>query len=159
MPEAALAMTTAWPHAKRSGTVMAFDFGERYVGVAVGESLLGVAHPLDAIDAEANEPRFAAIAALITEWSPAMLVVGLPLAIDGTERDMSRRARRFGRQLEGRFHVPVGFVDERLSSAEANSMLREQGRSGKADKHLNHPVAAQVILQAYFDDTREKEAR
>lgn len=155
MPEAAAHMSSAtWPHTKQSGTVMAFDFGERYVGVAVGESLLGVAHPLDAIDAEANEPRFAAIAALIAEWSPALLVVGLPLAIDGSERDMTRRARRFGRQLEGRFHLPVTFVDERLSSAEANAMLREQGRSGKADKNLNHPVAAQVILQVYFDEHR-----
>jgi putative Holliday junction resolvase len=153
MHEAALSMTTAsWPHARQSGTVMAFDFGERYVGVAIGESLLGVAHPLDAIDAEANEPRFAAIGALIAEWSPTLLIVGLPLAIDGSERDMTRRARRFGRQLEGRFHLPVSFVDERLSSAEAGAMLREQGRSGRADKNLNHPVAAQVILQAYFDE-------
>ncbi|HKO87013.1 MAG TPA: Holliday junction resolvase RuvX [Burkholderiales bacterium] len=131
---------------------MAFDFGERFVGVAIGESMLGVAHPLEAIDAEANEQRFAAIAALVGEWSPVLLVVGLPLAIDGTEREMTRRARRFGRQLEGRFHLPVIFIDERLSSAEASAMLREQGRSGKSDKNLNHPVAAQVILQAYFNE-------
>jgi len=155
MPEATMPMSSAtWPHAKQIGTIMAFDFGERYVGVAVGESLLGVAHPLDVIDAEANEPRFAAIGALIAEWSPALLVVGLPLAIDGSERDMTRRARRFGRQLEGRFHLPVTFIDERLSSAEADAMLRAQGRSGRADKNLNHPVAAQVILQAYFDEHR-----
>jgi putative holliday junction resolvase len=156
MPEAAATFSMSssppsWPHPKHRGTVMAFDFGERYVGVAVGESLLAIAHPLHTIDAEANEPRFAAIAALLSEWSPTLLIVGLPLAIDGSERDMSRRARRFARQLEGRFHLPVTFVDERLSSAEANALLREQGRSGQASKHLSHPVAAQVILQAYFD--------
>jgi putative holliday junction resolvase len=148
MPSAAAA---AWPHAKQSGTVLGLDFGERYVGVAVGESVIGVAHPADTIDAADNERRFAAIAALVAEWSPMRLVVGLPLAIDGSEREMTKRARRFGRQLEGRFHLPVVFVDERLSSAEAESMLREQGRSGRAAKDLNHPVAAQVILQAYFD--------
>lgn len=152
MPEPlALAAENAWPHAKQSGTVLGLDFGERYVGVAVGECLIGVAHPADTIDAADNERRFAAIAALIAEWSPVRLVVGLPLAVDGSEREMTKRARRFGRQLEGRFRLPVVFVDERLSSAEANMMLREQGRSGRADKNLNHPVAAQVILQAYFD--------
>lgn len=158
MPEAGAthsAMTSpssSWPHSKKTGSVIAFDFGERFVGVAVGESMLGIAHPLDTIDAEANEPRFAAIAALLNEWSPALIVIGLPLAVDGSEREMSRRARRFGRQLEGRFRLPVVFVDERLSSTEAAAMLRDQGRSARADKNLNHPVAAQVILQAYFDD-------
>ena len=152
MPEPGT-FSSAWPQArKQSGAVMAFDFGVRYVGVAVGETALGMAHPLQTIDAEANEPRFAAISALLAEWNPVRLVVGLPLAIDGSERDMTRRARRFARQLEGRFHLPVSFVDERLSSAEADLLLREQGRSGQAHKHLNHPVAAQVILQAYFDE-------
>lgn len=143
----------AWPHAKKqSGTVIAFDFGERFIGLAVGESTLGFAHPLDTIDAEANGPRFAAIAALIAQWSPVLLVVGLPLAGDGSEQEITRRARRFGRQLEGRFYLPVTFVDERLSSVEADALLREQGRGGQAYKNLNHTVAAQVILQAYFDE-------
>jgi putative Holliday junction resolvase len=153
MPEQNGAAVAAWPHAtKQNGSVIAFDFGERFVGVAVGETMLGVAHPLDTIDAQANEPRFAAIGVLIAQWSPILLVVGLPLSMDGSEHEMTRRARRFGRQLEGRFYLPVAFSDERLSSAEADLLLREQGRSGQAHKNLNHTVAAQVILQAYFDE-------
>ena len=134
------------------GTVLGFDFGERFIGVAVGESMLGVAHPLQTVDAEANDARFAAIAALLKEWRPALLVVGLPLALDGTEHELTRRARRFARQLEGRFGLPVAFADERLSSTEAASRLRDIGRGGRENKNLTHSVAAQVILQSYFDE-------
>lgn len=134
------------------GTVLGFDFGERFIGVAVGESMLGVAHPLQTVDAEASDARFAAIAALLKEWRPALLVVGLPLALDGTEHELTRRARRFARQLEGRFGLPVAFADERLSSTEAASRLRDIGRGGRENKNLTHAVAAQVILQSYFDE-------
>jgi putative Holliday junction resolvase len=133
------------------GTVLAFDFGERFIGVAVGETSVGVAHPLVTIDGPATDARFAAIGDLIEEWKPARLVVGLPLRLDGMPHELTRRARRFGRQLEGRFGLPVALVDERLSSAEAEERLRAIGRGGRADKALTHPVAAQVILQDFLD--------
>jgi putative Holliday junction resolvase len=136
------------------GSVLAFDFGERYVGVAVGDTVTGIAHPLETIDAEASAPRFAAIARLVAEWQPVLLVVGLPLSLDGEEHELTRRARRFARQVEGRFGLPVAFADERLSSADAEARLREAGRGGRRNKDLVHPVAAQIILQAYFDDLR-----
>jgi len=135
----------------RSPGVMAFDFGERYIGVAVGDTETGMAHALEFIDAEANAQRFARITALLVEWQPAQLVVGLPLGLDGEERDMSRRARRFARQLEGRFGLPVLLIDERLSSVEAEAGLRERGRGGRAHKHQSHALAAQIILQAWLD--------
>jgi putative Holliday junction resolvase len=78
-------------------------------------------------------------------------VVGLPLALDGAPHELTRRARRFARQLEGRFGLPVTLVDERLTSAEAEERLRAIGRGGRADKDLTHPVAAQVILQDFLD--------
>lgn len=136
------------------GSVLAFDFGTRYIGVAVGDAALGLAHPLDTIDAEANDARFAAIAALVDEWQPLRFVVGLPLDADGGEHDLTRRARRFARQLEGRYGRPVVLVDERLTSAEAELRLRDIGRGGRAHKSLTHPVAAQIILQNYFDEQR-----
>jgi putative Holliday junction resolvase len=110
-----------------------------------------VAHPLAAIDARVAAARFQAIAALIDEWQPARLVVGLPLGLEGDRHDLTRRAERFARQLEGRFRLPVTLVDERLSSAEAEDRLRAAGRGGRRGKHLVHPVAAQVILQDFFD--------
>jgi putative Holliday junction resolvase len=135
------------------GTILAFDFGERYLGVAVGDTVTRIAHPLETIDAEARAARFAAIAKLVTEWQPVRLVVGLPLSLDGEEHELTRRARRFARQLEGRFSLPVALADERLSSADAAARLREAGRGGRRDKDLVHPVAAQIILQAHLDES------
>ncbi|MFO1362810.1 MAG: Holliday junction resolvase RuvX [Burkholderiales bacterium] len=134
-----------------AGTVLAFDFGERFIGVAVGETGVGVAHPLAAIDERAAAARFAAIAALIGEWQPARLVVGLPLGLDGAPHALTRRAQRFARQLEGRFGLPVALVDERLTSAEARARLRALNRAGRAHKDLAHPLAAQAILQDFLD--------
>ena len=97
----------AFPHAAQDtqhphfGTVLAFDFGERRIGVAVGELELGIAHPLETIDAAANDARFARIAALLQEWQPVLLVVGLPLALDGTEHRLTALARKFAQRLQG----------------------------------------------------------
>jgi putative Holliday junction resolvase len=135
----------------RTGTVLAFDYGERFVGVAVGEAEVGVAHPLATIDERATAPRFAAIAALIDEWKPALLVVGLPLGLDGEPHELTRRAESFARRLEGRFGLPVTLVDERLSSVDAEERLRATGCGGRKHKDLVHPVAAQVILQDWLD--------
>jgi putative Holliday junction resolvase len=151
-------MTDALPirdsRSRVHGSVLAFDFGERYVGVAVGDTATGIAHPLETIDAEVSATRFAAIARLIAEWQPVRLVVGLPLSLDGEEHELTRRARRFARQLEGRFGLPVALADERLSSADATARLREVGRGGRRNKDLVHPVAAQIILQAHLDESR-----
>jgi len=91
-------------------TVLAFDFGERFVGVAVGETVVGVAHPLVTIDDPSTDARFAVIGDLIEEWKPARLVVGLPLGLDGAPHALTRRAQRFARQLEGRYGLPVTLV-------------------------------------------------
>lgn len=136
----------------RAGTVLGFDFGEKYTGVAVGEASLGLAHPLDLITAGANAARLEMIDAFVAEWKPVRLVVGLPLAMDGTEHELTRRCRRFARQLESRFRLPVTLVDERLSSAAAEEAMRAAGKGGRKHKLHTHQVAAQIILQSYFDD-------
>jgi putative Holliday junction resolvase len=133
--------------------LLAFDFGERFLGVAVGDTEVGMAHPLASIDARAAAARFRAVAEFIAEWKPTRLVVGLPLTLDGEAHDVTRKAERFARQLQGRFGLPVTMQDERLSSVEAESRLRAIGRGGRRHKDLAHPVAAQVILQAYLDES------
>lgn len=133
------------------GTVLAFDFGARRIGVATGETLLASAHPLTVIQGEANEARFAAIAALIAEWQPERLVVGLPVHVDGTPHEMTRQAEKFAERLKRRFNLPVDFADERLSSLDAEARLRETGRNARTAKPVLDAVAAQLILQNWFE--------
>lgn len=133
------------------GVVIAFDFGARRTGVAIGEMMLGRARPLTVIAAEAKDARFAAIGKLVDEWRPSRLVVGLPLSLLGEEHEMSARCRRFARQLESRYRLPVELVDERLTSADAEARLKEQGLDWQARKGRIDAEAAAAILQDYFD--------
>ncbi len=135
----------------QSGTVLAFDFGERRIGIAVGEHLIHSANPLTTIDSESNEVRFAAITTLIHEWQPKLLVVGLPLSLDGSETEVTQLCKKFARRLNGRFNLPVMLVDERYSSAEASQLLNQTGIKGRAQKAMLDQVAAQTILRSYFD--------
>ncbi len=124
-------------------TLLAFDYGTKKIGVAIGNTLTRQARPLDILLPVTREQRFAAIAGLLAEWQPDAVVVGLPLAADGQEQYASLRCRRFANQLRGRFGVEVVLVDERGSSMEAQSML---GTHAPDDA-----MAAAVILQRYFD--------
>ena len=135
------------------GTVLAFDFGEKRIGVATGETLLATAHPLTVIRAESNDERFAAVGKLIDEWRPERLVVGLPTHVDGTPHEMTRLARKFAERLEKRFTLPVSLADERLSSLDAEARLRETGRNARSSKTLLDAVAAQLILQTWFESS------
>mgnify|MGYP000549850946 CR=1 FL=1 len=160
-PGAAIVTSAQAPSSADAGAspgILAFDFGERYIGVAVGDTETRMAHPLERIDAEANVERFGRIASLIEQWQPSRLVVGLPLGLDGDEHDMTRRARRFARQLQGRFGLPVILADERLTSVEAEAQLRERGRAGRAHKQESHALAAQIILQAWLDTAKGEQA-
>jgi putative Holliday junction resolvase len=141
----------------RRGTVLAFDFGEKRIGVAVGEWTLGQAHPLTTIHGEANAERFAAIAALIGEWQPVSLVVGLPVALDGSAHAMSARCTRFANQLRGRFGLIVDYAEERLTSVEAEERLRENGVRGRGAKEHIDAMAAQIILQCFFENQNNHE--
>lgn len=133
------------------GTVLAFDFGEKRIGVAMGETMLKLAHPLQTIESEKNDEKFAAIEKLLAEWRPSLLVVGLPTFLDGSSHELTHLAKKFAQRLEGRFRLPVAMVDERLSSAEAAQRLAETGIRGRAQKEFLDACAAQTILQSYFD--------
>ena len=145
------------PGTPRVGTVLAFDFGLARIGVAVGETETGNAHPLTAIAEEVNAVRFAAIEALLAEWKPASLVVGLPTHLDGSEHAMTTRCRRFANQLHGRFGLPVFAADERLSSVAAESELSTASLKGwRERKAVLDAAAAQIILQTFLDARRHE---
>ena len=122
------------------GTVLAFDFGLKRIGVAVGEPELRTAHPLPAVS------DFSQIQKLVDEWKPASLVVGLPTSAAGEAHKMTRQAEDFARRLERRFKLPVARVDERFTSVEAEHRLR-----GLKKKAVDS-VAAQLILEQYFHE-------
>ena len=137
-------------------TVLAFDFGLQRIGVAVGETELGTAHPLPGVAARSLPGRLTAIERLVEEWRPSLLVVGRPLGEDGAAHEMTRRAEKFARQLNGRFRLPVEMVDERYSSAEVESRMRaaygERKAAGLARGKTLDSHAAQIILEQFFGD-------
>src|SRR5688572_21864239 len=135
----------------KTGTVLAFDFGTKRIGVAIGDRAIGIAHPLTTVEAADKQRRYDAIAVLIREWQPCLVVVGLPSHMDGVEHELSQLARKFARELGARFGVPVELVDERLSSAVAEISLFEAGVAARKRRSLLDQVAAQHILQGYFD--------
>ena len=137
---------------KPTGTIIAFDFGYRRIGVAVGQTLTGSATPL-AVVPVASKPDWQAITDIIKEWKPAAIVVGLPLAEEGGETDMSKGARRFGRQLHGRYGIQVLYEDERLTSFGAEERFvdaRARGEMRKKDAAFKDAIAAQIILETWL---------
>jgi len=134
------------------GTLLAFDFGTRRIGIAMGNTLLRRANPLTTIDDEKTDTRFARIEALLKEWQPSALVVGLPSNDDGTPHELTALCRRFANRLKGRFNLPTILLDERYTSLAASAQLNKEGIHGMRQKSLIDQYAAQQILQAYFDE-------
>jgi putative Holliday junction resolvase len=133
-------------------TVLAFDFGLRRIGVAIGNTLTRIAQPLATIDPPERNARFSSIATLVDQWQPARLVVGLPTHADGTPHAMTAAARSFAAELGTRHGLPVDLVDERWTSEVAKDELAAAGRGGRAGRLLRDEKAAQIILQAWFND-------
>jgi len=130
-------------------TLLAFDYGVKKIGVAIGNTLTRQARPLEILTATTRQQRFAAIQKLLEQWQPQRVIVGLPYTAEGGEQYASMRCRRFANQLRGRFGVTVDLVDERGSSLEAQELLRSHAP--------DDAVAAMVILRRYLDsapDTR-----
>lgn len=149
MKEGGCATTSLTPEV---GTLLAFDFGTQRIGVAVGNTFSASAEPLTTISEEKNTIRFAAVAALIAQWQPAALLVGLPCNDDGTPHELTALCQRFAKRLHGRFCLPVLLVDERYTSLAASEQLNREGIRGRDQKKLIDQYAAQQILQAYHDE-------
>jgi putative Holliday junction resolvase len=136
----------------RESTVLAFDFGTRKIGVAVGNTMIRIAHPLVTLEAATAPLRQEAIAPLIAQWQPAMLVVGRPVHADGTPHRMTAAADRFARELSACFSIPVVRADERYSTRAATAALADVAGTNRATrKAARDAVAAQLILQSWFD--------
>jgi len=134
------------------GTVLAFDFGTRKVGVALGNTISGIARPLLTLHEPSASARFTRIAAIIAEWEPVLLVSGRPLHADGTTHRTTALADEFARELARRFQLPVEQVDERYTTQIADAERRARGaRTGKGREPERDAVAAQIILQSWLD--------
>lgn len=136
--------------------MLGFDFGTKRIGTAVGDFETRLAHPLAAITGADNRARFAAIERLLAEWRPALLVVGVPARDDGREHPVGNLARRFAQRLHGRFGVEVALVDEHLTSDDAERALRAAGARGARLKSGLDAVAAQRILETFFESVNQE---
>ncbi|TNF37838.1 MAG: Holliday junction resolvase RuvX [Gammaproteobacteria bacterium] len=132
-------------------TVLGFDYGERRIGIATGQTITCTATPLVTLNAIHQKPDWAGIEKLIQEWQPDALIVGIPRHRDGSASDITEKAERFCRQLEGRFRLPIYTVDERLSSAEAEEHLKQNRKIGQHNKHEIDKMAAAIIVQRWLE--------
>ena len=132
-------------------SVLGFDYGERRIGIATGQTITASATPLTTLNSINQKPDWAAIEKLIDQWRPDALIVGLPLYLDGSSSEMTAKAKRFVRQLEGRFHLPVFTVNESLSSFEAEQQLQQHKKIDQHNKEEIDKMAAAIIVQNWLE--------
>ena len=134
-----------------SGTLLAFDFGTKSIGVAIGQRITGTARPLNALKAQDGTPDWKLIEKLLKEWQPEAVIVGLPLNMDGTEQPLTQRARKFANRIHGRFGVVVDLQDERLTTTDARARLFERGGYRALEKGIMDGISALLILEAWME--------
>ena len=132
-------------------TALAFDFGTKSIGCAVGQSITGTAQALPAFKAQDGIPNWDAIEKCLKEWKPDVVIVGLPLNMDGTEQELTLRARKFANRLQGRFGVNVQLQDERLTTTEARSEIFDRGGFCALKKSKVDGISACLILESWFE--------
>ncbi|MCI2283347.1 Holliday junction resolvase RuvX [Colwellia sp. MSW7] len=139
--------------AKKAGqrTILGFDFGKKYIGVAVGQEITGSASPLGSIKAIDGIPHWDTLTNFISEWQPDLIVVGLPLNMDGTEQQLTKDAKKFGNRIAGRFGLKVEFQDERLTTADAKEQLFSRGGYKNLKKDNIDAESARLIIESYFE--------
>jgi len=135
-------------------TIMAFDYGSKRIGVAIGQQLTATTRPLDTVAVRQNKPDWDHISRLLQAWQPDLLLIGLPLTEDGGEQEMSIAARRFANRLNGRYQLPVELVDERYSSMAAEEIVIDKRRNGRLKKskakQAVDQIAAELIIQTWL---------
>ncbi|MGC6405246.1 Holliday junction resolvase RuvX [Bisgaard Taxon 45] len=137
-------------------TVLAFDFGTKSIGCAVGQSITGTAQALPAFKAQDGIPNWEAVGKCLAEWQPDLVVVGLPLNMDGTEQDLTVRARKFANRLNGRFGLKVELHDERLTTTEARAEIFGRGGYKALNKSKVDGISACLILESWFENQVDK---
>lgn len=142
-------MATKTPIGER--TFLGFDFGKKYIGVAVGQEITGSASPLGSVKANDGIPHWDNLEKYLKEWQPDALVVGLPLNMDGSEQQLTLDAKKFGKRLQGRFGIEVLFQDERLTTADAKAQLFSRGGYRNLKKDNIDAESAKLIIESYFE--------
>ncbi len=132
-------------------TLLGFDFGTKSIGVAVGQEITGTASPLEALPARDGIPNWDSVASLFEQWSPQLVVVGLPLNMDGSKQQVTFAAQKFANRLHAKYKVPVQTVDERLTTVDAKSRLFELGGYKKLSKGKVDSVSACLIIESFFE--------
>ncbi|QBG37227.1 Holliday junction resolvase RuvX [Litorilituus sediminis] len=132
-------------------TVLGLDFGKKYIGVAVGQEITGSANPLGSVKANDGIPHWDALAKYINEWQPDIVVVGLPLNMDGSEQQLTLDAKKFGNRVSGRFALQVIFQDERLTTADAKEQLFSRGGYKNLKKDNIDAESARLIIESFFE--------
>jgi len=142
-----------------NSTIMAFDYGSKRIGVAIGQQLTASTQPLETVAVRQNKPDWDHISRLLQEWQPGLLLIGLPLTEDGSEQEMSIAARRFANRLNGRYQLPVELVDERFSSIEAEELVVNARRNGRLKKsklkQAVDQIAAELIIQTWLTEQQQ----
>lgn len=134
-------------------TIIGFDFGKKYIGVAVGQEITGSASPLGSIKANDGIPHWDSLTSYITEWLPDLIIVGLPLNMDGSEQQLTKDARKFGNRISGRFGLKVEFQDERLTTADAKEQLFSRGGYKNLKKDNIDAESARLIIESFFEQS------
>ncbi|TCP97338.1 putative Holliday junction resolvase [Cricetibacter osteomyelitidis] len=138
-------------------TALAFDFGTKSIGCAVGQSITGTAQSLPAFKAQDGIPNWDAVERCLKEWQPHIVVVGLPLNMDGTEQELTVQARKFANRLQGRFGVKIALQDERLTTTEARTEIFDRGGYRALNKSKVDGISACLILESWFDSNPQSE--
>lgn len=136
-------------------SALSFDYGTKSIGAAFGQSLTGTAQELPPLAAKDGIPNWDSIEQLLKAWQPALCVVGLPLNMDGSESELSKRARKFANRVHGRFGIQVELVDERLSTREAKEEAYERGHKGNFGDEPIDSIAARIILESWFRQLKD----
>ena len=137
--------------AKTPSTLLGFDFGTKSIGVSTGQMITATAQPLAAIKANDGIPNWDIVEKVLTEWQPDLVVVGLPLNMDGTEQLITKRAKKFANRLNGRFGVKIALQDERLTTASAKEFIFANGGYKALDKGKIDSVSAALILESWME--------
>ena len=138
-------------HNQREGNIIGFDFGQKRIGVAIGNNISKSAQALITIESTSSNQKFEAIQKIMDEWQPVSIVVGVPFNVDGSEHKVTNLCKKFAKQLEQKYALPIHLIDERYTSIEASYEIQDKKIDLKKKKLLIDQIAAKIILQSYLD--------
>jgi len=138
-------------HNQREGNIIGFDFGQKRIGVAIGNNISKSAQALITIESASSNQKFEAIQKIMDEWQPVSIVVGVPFNVDGSEHKVTNLCKKFAKQLEQKYALPIYLIDERYTSIEASYEIQDKKIDLKKRKLLIDQIAAKIILQSYLD--------